>query len=148
MNRTGKMLAATVAGLAVIKILAPGAVAQFFAVDKSIALFALAIAVIAYGVWLGPLRFLSGSTFTRLCGFIVLAAGIATISSPTLVGLRSTYLPVTDIFLIVESGIILQLVGLERKQVVSLSPMVVISLITQLMVRRLGRSPTPVSATR
>ena len=144
MNRSGQTVSALIAVIGVSKILFPAAVSQFFALDKSVALIALAVAVLAYGVWYGPLRFLSGSSLAGLLGLSTIVVGAISIYSPTLLGLRGTYLPIADILLIIESGIVLQLIGLEKKQPGTLSPLILTSLIGQLLVRRLSHSTRPI----
>lgn len=146
MNRSGQTVSALIAAIGVTKILFPAVITQFFALDKSVALIALAVAVIAYGVWYGPLRFLSGSVVTGFLGLAILVVGAASISTPTLLGLRGTYLPIADIFLLLESGIVLQMIGLEKKKPETLSPVLAISLISQLLMRRFGHGSNPVAA--
>lgn len=140
MNRSGQTVSAFIAIIGITKILFPALMSHLFALDKSVALIAVAVAVVAYGVWYGPLRFLSGSSLTGLLGLGVLAIGAASISSPTLFGLRETYLPIADIFILLESGIVLQMIGLEKKQAETLAPLLALSVISQVLVGRLGRS--------
>ncbi len=150
MNRSGQIVGAFIATIGITKILFPAAISQFFALDTAVALVALAVAVLAYGVWYGPLRFLSGSSLTGLTGLAIVVIGATCIGSPTLLGLRANYLPIADIFLLLESGIVLQMIGLEKKRPGTLSPLLmislVISLVGQSLVRRFSRSPRPVSA--
>lgn len=147
MNRSGQTVGALIALIGVTKILMPTLTGQFFALDTPVALVALAIVAVAYGVWYGPLRFLSGSSVAGLMGLVVLALGASCIASPTLLGLRGTYLPAADIFLLLESGIVLQMIGLEKKHPETLSPLVVVSVISQLLIRRFSHSSRPAHAT-
>ncbi|MBC7708200.1 hypothetical protein H7Y63_03185 [Polaromonas sp.] len=147
MNRSGQTLSTLLATLGTVKILLPVALLQLFALDKSVALFGVTVAVIAFGVWFGPLKFLSGSSLTQFLGLTTIIAGILIISSPTLLGMRGTYLPIADIFVIIESGILLQIIGLERKQPETLSPMVAISAVSQLLHRRVSRPNSATHAT-
>ncbi|MDL2342396.1 MAG: hypothetical protein QFB87_04950 [Patescibacteria group bacterium] len=137
MNRSGQMVSGLLATLGTVRILIPALLAQLFALDKPVALFGIAVAVIAYGVWYGPLKFLAGSSITRFMGLIILVLGIASISSPTLLGLRGTYLPIADIFVMIEAGIVMQMIGLEQKQPETLSPLVALSVIFQLLSARI-----------
>ena len=144
MNRSVRTLTSLIAFLGLTKIFAPSLVAHLFSLDTVVALAGILVAVIVVGVWLGPLRFLTGSSVTRVLGFGILALGIASISSPTLLGMRGTYVPIADIFMIIEGGIVLQLIGLERKIPETLSPWLAISVTSQLLLARLGRSlPAP-----
>lgn len=145
MNRSGLILSALIATIGALKILFPAEVATMFALDTSVALFAVLTAVIAYGVWRGPLNFLSGSFILGTIGFASIAFGVGSIISPTLMGLRSSFIPIADIFLLVETGIILQMIGLERKQRPALSPLLVLSLVWQLLPGRAQRAEATAS---
>lgn len=148
MNRSVRTLSALLAVLGLSKIFVPTAMTHLFTLDTVVALAGLLVAVVAVGVWLGPLRFLTGSSVSRIFGFAVLVVGVASISSPTLLGMRATYLPIADIFMIIEAGIVLQLIGLERKIPETLSPWLAISVISQLLWARYGRSLTTTSTTK
>lgn len=115
MNKTGLSLSAALAAVGAARILFPEVISQFFSLDPAVAIISLVTAVLAYGVWFGPLSFLSGSKIVRLLGLMVFAVGIMAIYSPTLLGSRQAYLPIADIFLILESGVVFQLIGLEKK---------------------------------
>lgn len=143
MNRSGQAVSALLAIIGVSKLLFAPAVGQLFALDQPVALIALAVSVIAFGIWYGPLRLLSGSSVTRFLGLTVLVMAAASVYSPTLLGLRGTYLPVADIFLLVESGILLQMIGLERKQPETLRPFLLLSN----AVHRLSHTPRHIPAT-
>lgn len=147
MNTSGRTLASVLAILGSVKILEPNVLGQMFAMDNGIALLAISVAVIAYGVWYGPLRFLSGSSVTRFFGLTILFAGVVSIVSPTLLGIRATYVPIADVFMLIESGIVLQLIGLQRKEPETLSPLLFMSLVGQLLLRRASHSRLPASST-
>ena len=151
MNRSGQAVSTFIAGVGLTKILVPSALASFFALDASVALIALAISVLSFGVWYGPLRFLSGSRLSSFLGLNILAVAIVSISSPTLLGFRGTYLPVADIFLLLESGIVLQMIGLERKRPQTLAPLWGPRVFSQLFTRpfsHVTRSTTAVAPSR
>lgn len=136
MNRTGLTISALIASLGAAKILFPSTIAAMFALDTAPALLALFTAVVAYGVWYGPLKFLSGSHLIGTAGLAALTFGAFSVISPTLLGTRSAYLPVADMFMLIESGIVLLMIGLEKKPKRGLSPLVVISLVWQVLQRR------------
>ena len=146
MNRSGQTVSAVIAIIGIAKVCFPAVLVSLFALDKSVALIAIAIAILAFGVWYGPLGFLSGSSVTGFLGLAVLVLGGFSISSPTLLGLRGTYLPIADIFLLLESGILLQMIGLEKKQSQTLSPLAIMSLASQLVMRRYHHATNPVAA--
>ena len=143
MNRSGQAVSAFIAGIGLIKILVPSVIASLFALDISVALITLAIAVLSFGVWYGPLRFLSGSRLSSFLGLSILAVAVISINSPTLLGFRGTYLPVADIFLLIESGIVMQMIGLERKPPQTLSPMWGLRVLSQLFSRPLSHATRP-----
>lgn len=140
MNRSGRILSITLATIGAAQLLFPQFIAQLFALDKEASLFAVGVAVVAYGVWLGPLRFLTGSFTLRFLGIAAIIAGAASLNSPTLGGLRTNYLPIADMFMMIESGILLSIVGYEAKPQRRLSPMLLVSVVSQLMYRRLSRA--------
>lgn len=139
MNRTGLALSAVLAAVGATQLLFPTEVAALYTLDSSVALFALSAAVLSYGVWFGPLKFLLVSRTLRLLGSIISVAALASISSPTLWGLRESFVPIVDIFLVLETGIMLQLIGLEKKQQNVPSPLGYFSSASQLFQRRLNR---------
>lgn len=141
MNRSGLLLSAALGIIGVARILFPNQLLQLFSLDPLIAIISLVTAFIALGVWYGPLNFLSGSVFVRFMGLAVFIAGLAAIYSPTLLGSRQTYLPIADIFLFLESGVVLQLIGLERKAANALSPLMVIGILGTIVARRFHRQP-------
>ena len=143
MNRSGQAVSAFIAGIGLIKILVPSVTASLFALDTPVALITLAISVLSFGVWYGPLRFLSGSRLSSCLGLSILAAAVVSISSPTLLGFRGTYLPVADIFLLLESGIVVQMIGLARKHPQTLSPMFGPRVLSQLFSRPLSHVTRP-----
>lgn len=147
MNRTGVALSAMLAVIGGTQILFPESVAQLFALDTAPALLAVLIAVIAYGAWFGPLKFVLGSWTIRIIGLATFMIGLSFIISPTIFGLRAAFLPIADIFLIIESGVMLQLLGLEKKQSGSLVKVPLVSMSSQLQ-RRLHHGPVTVSASR
>ena len=148
MNRSGQIVSALIAIIGTSKLLFPAAIGQLFALDKPVAFIALAVAVVAYGVWHGPLRFLSGSAITGLLGLSVLAFGAVSISSPTLLGIRGTYLPVADIFLMLEAGIVLEMIGLEKKRSQTFSPLLMLSVASQLLFNRQTRAAGPAHSSK
>jgi len=84
------------------------------------------------------LKFLSGSRLIRLTGSVIFAAGLISISSLSLWVLRESFVPVADIFLVIETAIMLQLVGLEKKQAL-VTPMACARMTWQALRRRLHR---------
>ena len=145
MNRSGLALSGTIAIIGAARILFPEQVTGLFSLDISVAVIAIFIALVGYSVWLGPFNFLSGSWLMRLAGFAIFAFGLLSINSPTLLGARENYLPIADIFLFVESGILLQMIGMERKTVDTLMPVTLLNTVGHSINSKLRRPGSSVS---
>lgn len=148
MNKTGLMLIGIVAIIGITKILYPASIMPLFTLDAVVAMFAVLAAVIAYGIWFGPLRFLSGSYILGSLGLASLLFAVGSIASPTLLGTRDSFVPLADVFMMLETGIVLSMIGLEKKPERALSPLLVFSLVWQLVQRRLQRVHSSVPASQ
>ena len=124
--------------LGALRILAPQTLFRFAGLDSPFGLLALAI---ASGVLLLTSHWWERIDFRRIFGLaaaICLVLTIALVNSPTLWGLRSTYLSLLDIFVILDSGLLFALAALEEKDE-SLPAFAAAAVYTQLLMRRWRR---------
>ena len=131
-----------------LKFILPVYIGHFFALDGPIALFAIGFGLLAFGIWYGPLKSLAGSPLLRSFGITLLCIGITSVLSPTLLGLRNTYLPIADMFVVIESGIILQLIGLEPKITPVITAAAYGNFFSQLLLQSLSQPRTATASPR
>lgn len=142
------MLCSLLTTLGFLKIFQPVYLGHFFALDSPTALFAISSGLLAFGIWYGPLKSLAGSLLLRTFGSTLLVIGLASVLSPTLLGLRNTFLPLADVFVIIESGIILQLIGLEPKIMPVTTSLAYGNFFSQLLLQSLSRPRTATASPR
>ena len=131
-----------------LRLIVPHWLTQFVALDVTAAWLAIAVAGLAL---LNGLRWFSLLDLRPLfltLGVVLIAATGFGINSPTFGDIRQTYVPLADLFLTLESGIVMLLLAAEESDE-ALSPLVYLSLIATYLYRRLKVrrrihwSPTP-----
>lgn len=143
MRKVVVQLSQILLAVCVARIVAPGLVLNLMGLDFSFAAFGSLVA-------LGLIAFTAPSwdhvDFSHLLWPLAIASfGMFAIglSEPTLWGERATYIPVSDLFVVLESGVVLSLAALQKKQ--DALPVFTFVLLTiELFGRRLrGLRPTP-----
>lgn len=120
-----------------LRLIAPHSLTQFMALDPAVAWLSIGTAVLAFANGSRWFSLLDLRFIFRALGMTLLIIAIYGVNSPTFGDMRQTYVPVADLFLALESGIIMLLLAAE-KSAEALSPLVYLSLIGTYFYRRLG----------
>ena len=125
-----------------LRLIASASVSQFMALDPAVAWLAIGVAGLVYANGSRWLSLLDLRLIFRALGLMLLITAAYGINSPTFGDIRQTYVPVTDLFIVLESGIVMLLLAAE-KSAEALSPLVYLSLIATYLYRRLGARLAP-----
>lgn len=125
-----------------LRLIASASVSQLMALDPAVAWLAIGVAGLAYANGSRWLSLLDLRLIFRALGLTLLITTAYSINSPTFGDIRQTYVPVADLFIALESGIVMLLLAAE-KSAEALSPLVYLSLIATYLYRRLGARLAP-----
>ncbi|MDB5184811.1 MAG: hypothetical protein JWN38_619 [Candidatus Saccharibacteria bacterium] len=109
-------ISAPVSLICLARLIVPARMSQLMALDGTVAWVGLLVTLTALVMafeWAKslPVHFMLG-----FMGAGMLAIGLFGMYSPTLAGARLTYLPLLDIIILIESGIVMLLLGSEPRQ--------------------------------
>ena len=110
---------------------------HFMALDPVVAGLAIGIGGLALANGSRWFRLLDLRLIFEALGLTLLITAAYGINSPTFGDLRQTYVPIADLFIVLESGIVMILLAAE-KSTKALSPLVYLSLIATFLYRRLA----------
>ena len=118
-----------------LRLVAAASFTQFMALDPIVAWLAIGVATVAFAQGLRLFSLLDVRFMFRALGSVLLITVFYGINSPTFGDMRQNYVPVTDLFMVSESGIVMLLLAAERTKE-ALSPLVYLSLISTYFYRR------------
>lgn len=136
MRKAILFLSSWLAIIGALRLIAPHWLSQLIAIDVIAAWLAIAVAGLALANGLRWFSLLDLRTFFRALGVVLLVTTCYGINSPTFGDIRQTYVPLTDLFIALESGIVMLLLSAEKSDE-ALSPLVYLSLIATYLYRRL-----------
>ena len=149
MRRAVLILGTFLLSIGTLRLAAPGIFLHLMALDPIVALLGIVAgaAVILNGT--SYARFIDLRFVFRVVGITLLAAVIYGVNSPTFGDMRDTYVPVGDLFVALESGIVMLLLAAEKNEE-AVTPLVYLTLAATYLYRRLSArwSPAPVLPTQ
>lgn len=146
MRRAVLFLSVCLLTIGLTDLLFPSFLVNLFALDRGIALTGAAVGFLGIANGMPPLQHVNLRVVFRALGLALIGAALYTVNSPTYGGLRATYVPVTDIFIMLESGITALLLSTEVYEE-ALPPFAYASVVLQLLYNRFSGRLTPPAPT-
>jgi hypothetical protein len=142
MRKTILLISTCLLSIGALRLLSPAVTTQFMALDPVIAGLAVGVAGLALANHPSRYRLVDFRFIFKALGSALLVATFYGLNSPTFGDLRQTYVPVADLFIMVESGIVMLLLAAEEADE-ALSPLIYLSLLMTYLHRRLGARLAP-----
>lgn len=116
MGKTSALLSSVLVFIGSARLITPEVVSQILSISVPMAVLSIATGLFVFMYNLTSIGRVDISPLLRALSFALLLMGAISLYTPTLGSLRETYLPLTDIFLMFETGMLLGLASFEPRE--------------------------------